>query len=997
MDVPCRIEMLGELRVIRGDQTHTRFRTYKAGLLLAYLALNLHRTHPRERLLETFWPGMEPQVARDNLSTTLSQLRRQLETSGTPGSLILADKHQVRLRPEAVSTDVTDFERLLEQARQCEDKTEKAAALQQAVQIYRGELLPGCYEDWAIPEQTRCRLLHQENLLSLAQLWEEKGRYAEALGMAQQACAGDPFAEEGYRAQMRLLVRLKKPSAALQVYDTLEALFRQELGTRPSLPTREMAEMLRQDPRAALMMRAESAAKAQPAAPAAVVSAPVSAPSLPLQLTRFFGREQEREQLSDLLQTPGIRLVSLLGPGGAGKTRLSLEVAAQVAPHFANRVWFVPLADIPDASLIVSALTHALNLPPEAQTDPLERVMAQLGDAPCLLVLDNLEHLLREPGGAGKNDNPGMSGSVALIRLLLQRVPSLACLITSRQALRLDGERVYPLPPLALPAESNTASLERLRNNDSIALYVDRARAARPDFALTAQNAPAIAALCRRLEGMPLALEMAAAWVKTIPPVKMLERLSQQLDMLISRRRDLPPRHQSLRATIEWSYDLLDAPLQDAFARLSVFRGGWTLEAAEAVCGSNALSLLMELQEHSLIVLMEAETPPSGEEAEDKSIEEAEPRYRMLEPLREFAWEKLTHEGKAEATRHAHVAYFEQLTEEANQHYGDSQLPQWLNKLDAERDNLRAAFGWSQERDCQKGLRLAGNLAPYWHIRGRIAEGCQLIQQALAHPNAAAPTQERGMALEGLARMLNVQGKPGQAQPCAEEAAQIWRLLENKTRSVKVNNILAIIAYDLGDTTRACDLWHEVLASARAEGWKQLEATVLINLGEVLLDQEQLAQARSLFEEGLAALRALQDTERISRVLNMLGKTLLRLGEKSAVTPLAESLRLREGNKDQAGLIETLETVVEVMAAWGEKEDAARLAGGIQGWRSRTIGPRPANEEAQFAHSLGQVQASLDSSAFEAAWKQGEALTSEQTIEAGQRYLHSLPADIQGK
>ena len=702
VDVRCRVEMLGALRAVQGEQTHTRFRTHKAASLLAYLALHLQQAHPRERLLDLLWPDMEPQAARDNLSTTLTQLRRQLEPVGVPaGSILVTNKQHVRLNPEAVSTDVTDFYDLLRQARQINAEASKEGAgkdelplLEQAIALHRGPLLPGWYEEWVTPEQTRCQTAHLDALRALTKHGEAIGRYADALAWAEQVTSADPYDESGWQAQMRLLVRLRKPSAALQVYDNLEALFRQELGARPSAGSRQMAEMIRSDPRSALLLKAEadaavhlpqqmdaafpsSAGVSPQAAPAPAVPAPASmpaAPPLPLQLTHFFGRAQEREHLALLLQTPATRLVSLLGPGGAGKTRLSLEVAGQVAAAFANRVWFVPLADIPDAALIVSALAHTLRLPPDAQGDPLEGVAAHFGNAPCLLVLDNMEHLLRDAEGAGKNDNPAMSGTAGLIRLLLHRVPSLAILVTSRTALRLGGEHVYPLPPLALPAEADTGSLESLRVNDSIALYVDRARAARPDFALTASNAAAVSALCRRLEGMPLAIEMAAAWVKAIPPAKMLERLSQQLDILVSRRRDLPPRHQSLRATIEWSYNLLNAPLQDAFARLGVFRGGWTLEAAEAVCGDNILPMLMELQEHSLIVLMETETAPSTEgEVENANDRETEPRYRMLEPLREFAWEKLMQKSRAEFAQAAHAEYFAQVADEAYKHYSDAQ------------------------------------------------------------------------------------------------------------------------------------------------------------------------------------------------------------------------------------------------------------------------------------------------------------------------------------
>ena len=714
MDARFRIELFGDMRVVQGEQTHTRFRTRKAAYVLAYLALNMPQAQPRERLVDLFWGDKEEAVGRDGLSTALAQLRRQLEPTGVPAdSLLVADKQQVRLNSASVSVDVADFDRLINASRQSEDKSEKGSLLQQAIELYRGDLLPGCYEDWATGEQTRCRTLYLESLLQLIPLWEEAGRYADALGMAQRAGGADPFAEESYRAQMRLLVRLRTPSAALQVYEKMEEIFQRELGTRPSVSTRQMAEMIRQDPRAALLMRAEAANARSPAAPASpeAVVVPASpavspaiplpdsvAPPLPLQLTRFFGRDQEREQIAALLQTPGTRLITLLGPGGAGKTRLSLEVAAQVASVFDNRVWFVSLADIPDASLIAPTLSRALRLPPDTQSDPLDRVTAFLGESPCLLVLDNLEHLLRDAPDAGKNDNPAQSGSAGLIHLMLQRIPGLICLATSRTALRLRGEQVFPLPSLALPSQSDAATPESLAKNPSIALYVDRARAARPDFALTSGNAPAVAALCRRLEGMPLAIEMAAAWVKTIPPVKMLERLSHQLDLLVSRHRDLPPRHQSLRATIEWSYDLLTPDLQTFFARLGAFRGGWTLEAAEAVCGKEALYALVELQEHSLIVATTGEqgdgTKEEGEgEAKDaEDTEDQEPRYRMLEPLREYALEKLTERGEREGSADRHAAWYLELALASKAAWDGPDQNRLFQCLQNDLDNLRTAL-----------------------------------------------------------------------------------------------------------------------------------------------------------------------------------------------------------------------------------------------------------------------------------------------------------------
>ena len=993
MDARTRIELFGDMRVVTEEQTHTRFRTRKAAYLLAYLALNSQQAHPREHLVELFWGDKEEAVGRDGLSTALAQLRRQLERTGAGvPSLFLADKQQVRLNAASVVTDVAEFDNLLAQSRQCEDTEAKAALLQQAVSLYRGELLLGCYEDWATREQTRCCLQYQESLLLLAQLWEEAGRIADALTMAQKVSVVDPFAEEAYRAQMRLLVRLRKPSLALQVYADMEALFQRELGTRPSLLMRQMAEMIRQDPRAMLMMRAETAASAQVTAPSgtrpSVTAAKASshvcasgtpstaaiAPLLPLQLTRFFGREQEQEQLCELLQTPGIRLVSILGPGGAGKTRLSVEVAAQVAPAFNNRLWFVSLADIPDASLIVSQLVHTLRLPPDGQAEPLERIVTCLTGPPCLLVLDNMEHLLREPVEMGKNDNPGMSGASALMRLLLQRLPNLVCLVTSRHALRLGGEHIFPLPPFALPSETASQALETLRANDSIALYVDRARAARPDFALTDQNVASVAALCRRLEGMPLALEMAAAWVKTISPAKMLERLEQQLDMLVSRQRDLPPRHQSLRATIEWSYDLLTPELRQTFARLSVFWGGWTLEAAEAVCGKRALYNLIALQEHSLVIVADQEDGP---------------RYRTLEPLREFAQEKLRETGMAEEAQRAHAAYFDSLVREATQHYGDAELKIWMDQLDAERDNLRATFAWYRKHDGKQEMILSTCLPLYWHMRGHAAEGCRLMLEALAHPDAAAPTRERARALEGVAHLLLFQGELDRAQTCAEESAQIWSVLEDSHSSKMILNLLAMIACDKGDPERACELWREMLPLLRADGLKLEEAAILHNLGETLLDLGDAEQACPLLETSLAMLREIQNPERISHALNTLGKALLRLNDNKAACAICEALQLRVAINNQTGLVETLETVVALMSAQGEAMSAIQLAGAAQMLRQQASSPRPANEEAFFTESLSRARAGLDAETYAKAWKQGEAMTCEQAVELGLEYAHS--------
>lgn len=992
MDTYCHIELFGELRVRVGGETHTRFRTRKGGWLLAYLALNLSQSHSRERLLELFWPEMAPDPARLNLNTTLSQLRRQLEPVGVPtGSILVADRQSVRLNAEVIRTDVTEFERLIREARQRgarskeeftaeewkQETQERAALWQEAISLYRDGLLPDCSDDWVAPEQTRFQSDYLDCLTRLTALWEEMGRYTEALAIAQKTAAADPYDEAGYQTQMRLLVRLRRPAAAIEAYEAMERMFQHDLGARPSAATRRMAETIRQDPRAAALMRAEIEAHSQssappPAAPeptpeAKVATPPPAASVLPLQLTRFFGREQEQAQLIELLRTRTTRLVTLLGPGGAGKTRLSIEIAGAVAPDYAGRVWFVSLADVPDASLIASAIANTLRLPP-GEDDPLDRAVAILSDAPSLLVLDNLEHLLRDTPAAGKGDNANLSSAAGLVRLLLQRAPNLACLATSRQTLRIGGEHAFPLPPLALPSSEEDASPEPLMQNESVALYVDRARAARPDFALTAQNAPAVAALCRKLEGMPLALEMAAAWVKTIPPYKMLERLERQLDLLVSRRRDLPPRHQSLRATIEWSYDLLEPSLRRTFARLSVFRGGWTLEAAEAVCGEETLFALEALVEQSLIVVTESED---------------EPRYRMLEPLREFAAEKLAEIGEQEETSLRHARWFQQRAEQAHQGNLTEREKEHLDGLQRDLDNIRTALNFcfdqlSPERNAI-GASLTNVFIWFSMVRGYISEGWKWAERALAlaspevlqnthlHYNAAVSAHE-------LKQMPIALSLTQEAMRQAEREGNIEYILQ-------VQNLLAVVYYDIGDIPQARAHWEAGAKQAKESHVTHVALSFLANLSELEYDLEDYAAARNYMEECLALHKQLNSPRRRGRHLSLMGKIALMQGDlEQAWNCFSEGLRLREEAGDILGVVETLEGMAKAALTGNHPDHAVRLLASATMTRNKTGVQRKANEEAEFQKNVSQAKSILSEAQYSTAWGEGSVLSLDQAV-----------------
>jgi len=976
-----RIEMFGGLRVWQGDTLHTRFRTQKAAMLLAYLALHLQEAQARERLLDLFWPEMAADVARTNLSTALTQLRKQLEPVGVPtGSVLRADRRQVWLPAEGITTDVAEFDRCVREVARCEQAAGKAALLQRAIELYRGDLLPGSYEEWALREQSRCQSVYLQSLHQLARLEEEAGRYEAALVSAQRALQADPYMEEAAQAQMRLYVRLKRPALALHVYEEVQQRFQTELGVLPSAVTRRMAEQIRQDPSAALMLREPTSSSAPrvvavvaPAAaplPASPLSPPVSAPVLPRMLTRFFGRRQELEDLQRVLQSPGTRLVTLLGPGGAGKTRLSIELAHRMVEMLPERVWFVPLADIPDVGLLPTALRQALRLPMSAQADPLDQIVAALGTEPCLFVLDNFEHLLRERP-EGKNETPARGGA-ALVRMLLERVPHLRCLVTSRQALRLSGEQEFALPPLALPPQDLPATLETLLANESVALYVDRARLARPDFDLTLSNAAAVSALCRKLEGMPLALEMSAAWAKSVPPAKMLERLERQLDLLISRRNDLPPRHQSLRATIEWSYDLLEPELQQRFLPLSVFRGGWSLEAAEAVVGEGALVWLTELQERSLIRM---------EEHAD------EPRYRMLETLREFGQERLEARGDLKSLRARHAEHYGAMAREARAQLRTLEEKASMDRLTLDYENLREALNacWELPEQTDTGIAMAKDLGFFWMQRGPMTEGRIWLERAVERCSPA-PTDLRAELLSAAAMLRNEQGDFAGARAFFQESVDIFRHLGNLIGVTVQRHNLANAIHDMGDLDLARQCWEESLAEIRAQGWDRILCTTLSSLGELAYDTGDPKRARSLLEESIGIRRIQEDRTSLGRDLGVLGKVACRLGLLDyAEACYVESLEIRRSVEDRSGIVVALEGIAGLARLQGDVQRAVSLFACAERARLLAQTPPPPNEAAEIAGHLDALRAALPAAAFNARWQEGLPWTLEQGT------LHAFP------
>jgi predicted ATPase/DNA-binding SARP family transcriptional activator len=865
------VELLGSVRINMAGQIVTQFSTQKESGLLAYLALR-PGPHPRERLIDLFWPDLDLPAGRNNLSTTLVSLRRRIEPAGIRrGSVLVTSHSEVGLNPDAVTTDVVAFEDLLKRAARTEDTAKRADLLGRASALYRGDLLPGNYMDWAVREAERLQARLQEALRQLAKDREMLGDLSGALDITRRLCGLDPFAEEEHCRLIRLYVQTGNTTAAREAHRRFERLMAEEFGAAPAAATQQLVSRLLSQPSAAPRVVPWPPATPVPAtvepAPnlmstAADADEPPGLPVLPVVLTRFFGREAELDQLARLLLPrkgvpagpeavePPCRLVTLTGPGGMGKTRLSIEFARQAATRFAAWCGFVSLVELTDASQMDGALAQALKLPPDPDIPPLERIIARLQqvdrpDAPTLLILDNLEHLL-----AKEEDAQSADPMTAVVRSLLERVPGLTILATSRRRLGIRGERLVLLAPLSVPeavvAEPDADQLLALAAMPGVRLYIDRAQAVRPDFGLTTANAPAVAALCRQLEGSPLALELAAAWVRVLPPRKMWERLTQGMDIPSGSYADLPARHRTLTAALDWSFRLLTATQQRLLARLSVFQGGWTVEAAQAVCEEpEALTLLGQLQEASLVTVM------SGTD------DEGEVRYGFLETVRAFCRGRLQEQGEQEAMQRRHASAFLALVEQAREGMSGEGMGIWVARLTAEYDNLRAALRWLREAPdgVEDGMLLAGLLMRYWELRGYMAEGMETVLAALARPGAEQPTQARARALNTASNMALHLADYEQARDLQQEALALWEQLGNRRGVAGSLHNLANIVIKRDNYLEAHDLYLQALAINREMGNQEWETFNLNGLAGALAAMERFDEAIDIFDQSVSLSR----------------------------------------------------------------------------------------------------------------------------------------------
>ena len=687
--------------------------------------------------------------------------------------------------------------------------------------------------------------------------------------------------------------------------------------------------------------------------------------NLPVQLTPLIGRDGAIARICSMLERDGARLVTLTGPGGTGKTRLALAVAAELLDHFPDGAWLVDFAHLSDPALVPSTIAATLNVRETGAQSVRDALGAFLSSKRLLLVLDNYEHLLV---------------AAPVVTELLQAGPEVAVLVTSRESLRLRAEQDVAVAPLALPVEHAIPALETLAQVSSVTLFVQRAQAAQADFALTNENAVAVAEICRRLDGLPLAIELAAARIKVLAPQALLVRLEHRLPLLTGGARDAPARQRTLRDAIAWSYDLLPEEEQSLFRQLGVFAGGATLEAVEAVANPNGdfdvFGGLAGLVDKSLLRSREG----TG----------GEPRFSMLETVREYALERLAASGEETATRQRQAMFCLSLVEPATLEphqsefgrWGGQEHSWWLERVSTELDNLRGALAWAIESgNAEMALRLSGATEDFWYLRGHFREGRHWLERSLAI-DAASPPALRARTLLGAGNLAHYQGVDETAAAYVGQGLELYEELGDVRGSGIALFTLGILAEDHGDYVTAKRLLLDAQTRFDAEGDDSYALGASYHLGVVLYGLREPRQATALLQEVEREARRNDNSPHLAGVLTYLGLIACEQSDfVRAAAWQAEALRLDQASANQQGIMWGLAGIAVLAAESGSYESATRLLSAADRQRDRVgIGPFALPERIAYERARDTVLGQLDASTFEEAWAAGRELSLQEAV-----------------
>jgi predicted ATPase/DNA-binding SARP family transcriptional activator/DNA-binding CsgD family transcriptional regulator len=983
-----KIVLLGGFRVSVGARTieEDAWHLRKAATLLKLLALAPgHRLH-REQAMDALWPDLAKRAASNNLRQALHAARRTLDE--TEGSRYLASDNEALILGQEGSlwVDAEAFEEATIAAR----REKFPSAYEAAMELYTGELLPGDREEaWTEGRRESLRRLYLALLLDLATLHEEREEYERGIEVLRRMLDEDPAREETHADLMRLHALCGRRQEAVLQYERL----REILSREPGAETRRLYE--------------EIMAGTFPAAPAPSAEREFNGEhNLPASSTSFVGREHDIAESRRMLSMT--RLLTLTGTGGSGKTRLAVETARGLAGAYQDGVWLADLAPLSEPGLVPQAVARALGVHEQPGRPLLGTLLEELRGKELLLVMDNCEHLIQ--------------ASSSLAETLLSSCPRLRILATSRELLGVGGEAVRQVGPLSLPETTNGgSSAEDLMSCEAVRLFVERARITVPDFGLTEGNAGAVVRVCGRLDGMPLAIELAAAQMGDLPLEQVAGRLEGSLDLLQDSDRSAAPRQQTLRATLDWSHKLLGEDERAMFGRLSVFAGGWTLEAAERICSGpgieqdEVLDLLGGLVDKSLVVAGAAS--------------EGAVRYSMLEPISQYAREKLEESGEAEEARGRHAAFFLQVAEEAEPELDGPQQRLWVELLEGEHDNLREALSRALERgEHELGLRFCGALWRFWLARGYLSEGRQWTVQALA---SYEPAAARVKALEGMGELTQRQGDTTRARAAYEEMLESSRELDDKGKVATALNSLGTLAVGEGNYEQARVMLEENMTVLGELENERNAATTLkrfyaLNLlGYLAINEDNdYAQGEALWEESLASVQEVGDTLQVGATLSNLGYTALMQGNYERATTRCEQalalahelgsagveiipetlvnrglVALLQGDYDRgrmsfeealvmgqnvgrkATVINSLEAMASLAGVLGEPTRSARLWGAAEAAREATAIVLPPGERTLHEPYLVSARIRLGERKWEETLAEGRTMSIEEAAE----------------
>jgi predicted ATPase/DNA-binding SARP family transcriptional activator len=853
---PYRLHLFGAFALLcEGKVIHLP--TQKTQQLLAYLVLN-STPQPREHLAALLWGDSSMEQASGSLRKALTLLRKALGQES-----LLADRETIQINPSfTLWVDALDFQ---EQARQfLATSSSNPDGIE--LDLYQDDLLANLYEDWIIPWRDKLRDLYHHSLFHLIHLHQSRGIYDRAIACAARILARDPANEDAHYQLMLSYFSSGNYTAALKQFEVFRRVLLKEIGVEPSPQTKALYQRIQRE-------RDRD-------------SHPRSLINLPVPLTSFIGREEETSQIRRLLAAS--RLVTLTGAGGCGKTRLAIQVAQGLQEEFADGIWWLELAALTDGEIVPEVLAKTLGFIGTPSHPVLDLLASKLGTRKILLVWDNCEHLIRSCAFMAED--------------LLSRCPNLKILATSREALNIAGETTWMVPSLRTPSQQLSQPPSALLAFDSVKLFVERAQSIRPAFAITQQNAPAIAEICRELEGIPLALELAAARVKTLSVEQITARLNDRFSLLNAGSRMALPRHQTLRAVIDWSYDLLEPAEKCLLCWLSVFTGGFTLDAVEnmlsQVEGSQnsgkALSRLEQLINKSLVVV-------------EEGLHENQNRYSCLETVRQYALEKLraaevpdyrsSLEGVGDAlerARDAHLAYFSGLLDQASDAQEGTEWSRWVKRFELEMANFRAMQDWALETDPIRALEIGGTDAfmRFWGRSGYGAEGCRWLQEALVRVRSLPVNEEHYPQLRS----------------SGVAAGDIVAEFQKRRRRAEAYGLtsLGLISTGLGDYRKSFLSLQEGLALWRVIGDLPGQALCLSMMGTQAMLIENFQESLQYAEECLSIARAIGDDLSAAIALTNFGFYHIRRegNLEKGLACLEESIQLimRHGSQWQAGI-----------------------------------------------------------------------------------------------